>query len=224
MENFTLETLTDLPLFQGIGKSELSRFSTSVPHHLVRYKEGETLAGQDMPCHQLILAFQGTIHLQTFSDNKRFTFHERMQAPVALQPEALYGIAPRYTHTFKAQTEVHALVIPKDGITQLFSHFEVFRLNIINLLSTHIYRREKWLWHNPADSTERRIINFIHSHCIHPAGEKMLEISMNNLGMYLNEPRMNISYALNKMQKDNLILLKRRKIIIPALEKLIQAL
>ena len=36
MENLTLETLSDLPLFQGIGKIELARFSASVPHRLKR--------------------------------------------------------------------------------------------------------------------------------------------------------------------------------------------
>ena len=57
MENFTLDTLTALPLFQGIGKSELAQFSTSVPHRIVQYAEGENLAEQDHPCRQLILAF-----------------------------------------------------------------------------------------------------------------------------------------------------------------------
>ena len=99
MENFTLDTLTALPLFQGIGKSELTQFSTSVPHRIVQYAEGENLAEQDHPCRQLILAFRGTIGMRTRSDNNRFAFYERLQSPVALQPEALYGITPRYTHT-----------------------------------------------------------------------------------------------------------------------------
>ena len=90
MENFTLDTLTALPLFQGIGKSELTQFSTSVPHRIVQYAEGENLAEQDHPCRQLILAFRGTIGMRTRSDNNRFAFYERLQSPVALQPEALY--------------------------------------------------------------------------------------------------------------------------------------
>lgn len=148
MENFTLDTLTALPLFQGIGKSELTQFSTSVPHRIVQYAEGENLAEQDHPCRQLILAFRGTIGMRTRSDNNRFAFYERLQSPVALQPEALYGITPRYTHTYTAQTDIRALIIPKDGVTLLFSRFEVFRLNMINLLSTYIYRQGRWLWHN----------------------------------------------------------------------------
>ena len=222
MENFTLDTLTDLPLFQGIGKSELARFATSIPHKIKRYAAGERIAEQDHPCQQLVLAFRGVLQMCTRSDNNRFAFHERLQAPIALQPEALYGISPRYTHTFTAQTEVQAIVIPKEGVTQLFSSLEVFRLNLINLLSTFIYRQSRWLWHNLLGDTEKRIVNFIHAHSIHPAGEKILDISMEDFGLQINEPRMNISQALNRLQKKNLILLKRKRIIIPALEKLIQ--
>lgn len=221
-ENFTLDTLTDLPLFQGLGKSELAHFSTSIPHQTRRYAEGERLAEQDRPCQQLILAYHGTMQMCTLSDNNRFAFHERLQAPIALQPEALYGISPRYTHTYTAQTEVQALIIPKEGITQLFRTLEVFRLNFINLLSTVVYRQSRWLWHNLSGDTERRIINFIHAHSIYPAGEKILNISMEDLGQQLNEPRMNISQALNRLQQKNLILLKRKRIIIPALERLLQ--
>ena len=223
MENFTLDTLNALPLFQGIGKSELAQFSTSVPHRIVQYAEGENLAKQDHPCRQLILAFRGTIEMRTRSDNNRFAFYERLQSPVALQPEALYGITPHYTHTYTAQTDIRALIIPKDGVTLLFSRFEVFRLNMINLLSSYIYRQGRWLWHNLSGNTEKRIVNFIHSRSVYPAGEKILEISMEDLGLQINEPRMNVSRALNRLQKENLVLLKRRKIIIPALEKLIQA-
>ena len=208
MENFTLDTLTALPLFQGIGKSELAQFSTSVPHRIVQYAEGENLAEQDHPCRQLILAFRGTIEMRTRSDNNRFAFYERLQSPVALQPEALYGITPHYTHTYTAQTDIRALIIPKDGVTLLFSRFEVFRLNMINLLSSYIYRQGRWLWHNLSGNTEKRIVNFIHSRSVYPAGEKILEISMEDLGLQINEPRMNVSRALNRLQKENLVLLK----------------
>ena len=65
MENFTLDTLTALPLFQGIGKSELTQFSTSVPHRIVQYAEGENLAEQDHPCRQLILGRTTTVSHST---------------------------------------------------------------------------------------------------------------------------------------------------------------
>ena len=72
-------------------------------------------------------------------------------------------------------------------------------------------------------NTEKRIVDFIHTHSVYPAGEKVLEISMDYLGRQINEPRMNVSAALNSLQQKGLILLKRKKIIVPALEKLIQS-
>lgn len=223
MENFTSDMLADLPLFQGIGRGELEEFYTSVPHSLAQYGKEQRLAVQDETCRQLIIAFRGTILMKTLSDDKRFAFQERLQSPLAIQPEALYGIYPRYSHTFTTQTEVRALLIPKEGITQLFQRFEVFRLNMINLLSTQIYRSGKWLWHNLSGNTEKRIINFFHTHSTYPAGEKILNISMDELGKHINEPRMNVSRALNQLQSRNLVLLQRKKIIVPALEKLLQA-
>ena len=222
MESPALDLLAGLPLFQGIGRKELELFP-SIPHSFMEYDAGELLAAQDHPCRQLVLAIKGTIQMQTLSDNNRFAFCERLQSPVALQPEALYGISPHYTHTFTAQTSVSALIIPKNGVTQLFARFEVFRLNMANLLSTCIYRQGRWLWHNMDGDTEKRIVDFIHTHSTYPAGEKILDISMEDLGRQINAPRMNASAALNRLQQKNLILLKRRKIIVPALEKLIQS-
>lgn len=223
MESFTLETLSALPLFQGLRRDELEQCYASVPYSLVPYQVGQNIAIQDESCRQLIVIFRGTILMHTFSDDKHYAFQERIQSPVVIQPEALYGINPHYSHTFKAQTEARALVIPKEGVTQLFARFEVFRLNMINLLSTQIYRGRKWLWHNLAGDTEKRIISFFRTHSYYPAGEKILEISMEELGKQINEPRMNVSRALNKLQNQNLILLQRKRIIVPALEKLLRS-
>lgn len=211
MENFTLDSLIELPLFQGIGKNELNQFSTDIPFFLKHYEKGETISQQDSPCQQLILVFKGTLLAQTSSDNNRYIFKERLQAPLAIQPEALYGIYPHYTQMCIAQTEAHALVIPKEGVTKLFRHFEVFRLNMVNLLSTQIYRSRKGLWQNQSGSTEKRIIRFLLVHSSYPAGEKELQISMEHLGQQINEPRMNVSRALNRLQQRNLILLRRKK-------------
>lgn len=224
MEKFSTDTLKDLPLFQGMGRKDLEQFSLQIPHTLIEYKKGETIVAQDKLCQQLVLIIRGTVSLQSSSDNKRFTLCELLQAPLALQPESLYGISTRYTHTYIARTAVRALIIPKIGISQIYHSSEVFRLNLINLLSTKIYKQQQWFWHDLSGNTERRIINFIHSRCAYPAGEKELHITMGELGSQINAPRMKVSKALNNLQKKSLVLLHRKKIIIPTFERLIQSI
>lgn len=223
MGNFSLANLIELPLFQGIGSGELTNFSSSVPYIIVKYSDGEIVVKDEMPCDRLIVVYHGVVQAKTTSANHKFTTVEKLQAPVALQPEALYGINTRFTCTFISESEVQALEIPKAGVAKLFSHFEVFRLNLINLLSTMVYRQRHWLWRSRAGSTERRLIEFFLSHCIKPSGEKMIGITMEELGEQINETRYNVSCALRKLESESLLVLKRGKILIPHAEKLIQS-
>lgn len=222
MEHITFDILSELPLFYGIGHKEMEDFIRDVPYRIRNFNPGDTLAMQDQSCSSLFIPFKGVLSVQTYSDNKRYSFQEFLQAPVALQPESLYGIAPRYTHTYTAQTEVRALILPKDSVTTLFREIEIFRLNTVNLLATKIYRLQKKATHDLSGNTSQRIVRFIINHASYPAGEKTLFISMSHLAIQLNDTRLNISLALREMERKGLVLLQRRKIIVPALEKLIK--
>lgn len=222
MEHIAFDILSELPLFYGIGHKELDTFIRDVPYFIRNFSSGETLASQDEACTKLFIPYKGILSVQTYSDNKRYSFQEFLQTPAAIQPEALYGIAPRYTHTYMAQTNVRTLVLPKDSVTTLFREIEIFRLNTINLLSTKIYRLRKKANQDLSGNTSQRIVRFILNHATYPAGEKTLLISMDYLAILLNDTRLNVSLALRDMERKGLILLQRRKIIIPALEKLIK--
>ena len=222
MEDFATNLLNTLPLFQGIGRSDLAQFSAYIPHKIMRYYKGEIIAADETMCDRLIVAFSGEVEIESTSTNSKFAMREKLQTPVALQPEALYGIRPRFTYTFKAETEVKTLEIPKEGVTKMFSHFEVFRLNLANMLSTMIYRQRHWLWRDLSGTIDKRIVNFIHSHCLYPAGEKLLLITMEDFGGQINETRFNVACALKRLEREGLVRLKRKKIFIPCVEKLIQ--
>lgn len=222
MDHIAFDILSELPLFYGMGHKEMEYFVRDVPYLIRNFSPGETLATQDESCSTLFIPFKGVLLVQTYSDNKRYSFQEFLQSPVALQPESLYGIAPRYTRSYIAHTEIRALVLPKDSVTTLFREIEIFRLNTINLLSTKIYRLQKKAIHDLSGNTSQRIIRFIFNHAAYPAGEKTLLISMDHLAILLNDTRLNVSLALRDMENKGLILLQRRKIIVPALEKLIK--
>lgn len=215
------DTLLELPLFQGLGKSDLTQIMETVQLDVVNYEPGKYIVKQESPCNRLVFLLKGTLTQHTLSDDHSYAFQERVPAPSVLQPEVLYGVHPRYTHSYITQSETQIITVPKAAINQVFMNYEVFRLNFINLLSTLVFRGQRLLWANTANSIEQRIIHFIRRHAQYPAGEKILNITMESLANQLNETRINISKALNRMEQRNLVLLRRKEIIVPALEKLL---
>lgn len=224
MTSHIIDILPHLPLFQGIGYRDMENLEKRFSLEIHTYKEGEVIARQDTPCSQLVMPFNGTILMQTWSTDKKYTFTERLQAPIPIQPEALYGISPCFTHTFQAKTEVSALYFSKENVTRLFQEIEVFRLNVINMFSSRIYRSEKWLWRDYSGDTAHRLIYFLQSRCLYPAGEKTVDISMACLADQINDTRNNVSRALGEWHDRQLILQKRRRIIIPFFDKLIKSI
>lgn len=222
MENFALEHLIGLPLFQGVGRSELAQFSSYIPHKIVKYADGEVIAADETSCNRLAVVFHGVVEVKGTAANSRFAVREKLCAPVAIQPEALYGISPRFTYTYTAAGEVRTLEIPKAGVTMLFSRFEVFRLNLVNLLATIVCRQRRWLWRDQTGTLEKRIADFILAHCIYPAGEKRIEITKENLGNQVNDTRFNVTCALKRMKEAGVLELRRGRILIPKAERLIQ--
>lgn len=221
MEHLSFETFNALPLFQGIGRSQLEKFKETVPHGIKTFEPDAVLAAQDSPCEILFIPFRGTLKVVCASDNKRFSLQEDLQAPTAIEPEGLYGIAPRFKRTYIAADPVEAIVLPKDSVTTLFRESEIFRLNMLNILSTRIYRQQKGLWNAASGDIRSRIVHFILVHALYPAGEKILNVSMACLAEQLNDTRANISKALHQLEAEGFVTLRNKKIRVSALEQLI---
>ena len=66
----------------------------------------------------------------------------------------------------------------------------------------------------------KKIINFFNLQALKPEGEKSVRIKMEDLAAIIDETRINVSRELNEMQANGWIVLKRKSISIPALEKL----
>ena len=67
---------------------------------------------------------------------------------------------------------------------------------------------------------EAKIAHFLTNRCLKPQGEKVLHITMEDLGSLIDETRMNVSRLLNELQQNELLQLRRKEIYIPSLEKL----
>ena len=198
--NFT-DKLLATPLFQGLSKSDLNEIVGNTKFSFSKYEAGKTIVRAESYCNELMFL---------------------LNAPLQVQPQRMFGLNQNYTSTYKAYTRCNFMRLSKAEVMKLYTNYEVFRINLINLFATAIQRYEHKVWALPGKTLRDRIISFMVVHSIHPAGEKKIKIKMTTLAHELNESRLNISIELNKLQDDGLISLSRGMIIVPALELLRQ--
>ena len=217
------DKLLQFSLFQGMSRDDLELVAGHTRFGFVKVQQGKTVVKEGAACTHLYFLINGTIRVESRSDDHSYTVIEQMQAPYILQPEAIFGYQQRYTQTILAQTDTNFITIGKDEVVRLSEDFLVFRLNLLNIFATQTQKLAHQYWRHYPQSLRERLIRFFVQHSVYPAGPKMFHILMNQLAGELNDSRLNVSRVLNEMQADGLIILHRGRIEIPLLERILMS-
>ena len=216
------DKLLSLPLFQGLGQDDLTRILESTHLTFETVAPETTLVKQDDLCDGMIFVMDGSVESVTQSADHSWSVVEQLPTPVAIGLESLYGSSRVYQHTCKAATTVHTLTVDKRTIAALTGYFEVFRINVLNTLSTLVARQRQLQWMPAPASLQGRIVRFLRLHVLRPAGPKTFLLTLRTLGAYLGEDYRYVSRALHHLQEQHLLQLGRSKIEVPSFENLLK--
>lgn len=217
------DKLLQFSLFQGMSRDDLELVAGHTRFGFVKVPQGKTVVKEGMACTHLFFLINGTVRVESCSDDHSYAVVEQMQAPYILQPEAIFGYQQRYTQTIVAQMDTNFITIEKEEVVRLSEDFLVFRLNLLNIFATQTQKLSRQPWRRYPQTLRERLVRFFVQHCVYPAGPKTFHILMNQLAGELNDSRLNVSKVLNQMQAENLISLHRGRIEIPLLERLLMA-
>ena len=215
------EKLLLFPLFQGMSRDDLELVAGHTRFGFSKMNSGSIVVAEGDDCRQLYFLINGSLRVETASDDRGYMVVEQLEAPVILQPEVIFGYTQRYTHTYISQTDTNFIIVGKDEVLRLSEDFLVFRLNLLNMFATQTQKTARLLWQHVPDSLENRIVRFFAQHCLYPAGPKVFHILMNRLASELNDSRLNVSRALNALQHEGKIVLRRGRVEIPLMERLL---
>lgn len=222
MTDFKLyERLLELPLFQGMSRGDLDEAVSLIKFRQLTYQKNKTVVADGDVCDHLFFLLRGTVSLTAASDDKAYSVTEKLSAPDIIQPERVFGLTQRHTVTITTVCECRLISIAKADIMTLSYKYEIFRLNFFNIICTRLQRFTRLSWQTKPQTIRRKIVKFISSRCIRPAGEKILVIKMERLADEISESRLNVSRELNALAAENLITLNRGRICVKALEKLL---
>lgn len=222
METTMYDKLLQLPLFQGLCKTDFTNILEKVKLHFHRYGKGIHLAKQGETCVQLIFILNGQVITEAESEDHLYIINEVLDSPNVIEPYSLFGMHTRYTASYKAASDIDALLIDKKYILTQLANYEIFNLNYLNMVSNRAQTAYGKLWNNHSRNIQEKIVNFILSRCSTPTGAKTLSIKMEDLAFLIDEARINVSKTLNEWQEAGLIKLNRKRITIPDLSLLAQ--
>ncbi|MCD8297684.1 MAG: Crp/Fnr family transcriptional regulator [Prevotella sp.] len=215
------ERLLELPLFQGMGKNDLEQIISKSKFRYLTLQKGKTIVNEGDMCDKFFFLMEGEISSTKCADDNGYCVVEKLSAPDILQPERIFGLVQRYTRTFKTVTECNFICLGKREMLSLSDNYQIFRLNLLNIISTRSQRLTTRPWHTQPKSIRQKIMRFIEERSLRPAGEKTICIKMERLGHEIGESRLNVSHELNAMHDEGVIQLRRSEIHVPALERLI---
>ena len=215
------DRLLQFPLFQGMSRDDLEIVAGHTRFGFQKVTAGRQIIHAGDPCTHLYFLINGTLKIETFSDDNRYSVIEQMSSPYILQQESIFGYYQRYTHNFYALTDANFLTLDKEEVVRLSEDFLVFRLNLMNHLATQSQKLIQMQWRRSPLSLRERIVRFFFQHTLYPAGPKTFHILMERLAEEVNDSRLNVSRALNRMQEAGVLELHRGRIEIPQLERLL---
>ena len=215
------DQLLQFPLFQGMSRDDLVQVAGHTRFDFQKYAAQKTIVGEGDACTHFYFLLSGTLGVETCSDNHSYRVVEQLSAPYMLQAETVFGYYQRYTHTYRALTPVNVMRLDRQEVMRLSEQFLVFRINLLNLFATQSQKCLRQVWRHSPRTLDERIVRFFVQHCIHPAGPKVFYILMTRLADELNDSRLDVSRALNRLQAKGMLSLHRGRIEIPQMEYLL---
>lgn len=222
MENRFFHRLVSIQLFQGLSTDDFMNIAERVHFDFRTVAEGENLLEEGEPCEQLMCSISGVVCKEMRCDNGSYLFKEYSSTPTVMQPERLFGLRPRHSATFTAASEVQLLIVPKHEVRDILFKNIPFHINFLNMVCSAQHLWETRLFHPLPQTLHQQFLHFLLMRSSRPAGKKELIIDMVTLAAELTTTRLRVSQMLNTLKENGLIELRRRHIIIPSLEKLIQ--
>ena len=208
------DQLKQQPLFGGMGSDDLGDVVAHVRFGFETAARKAVIASPKMPCKRLLMLTEGVMTVETRMSNGVLMLTETIEAPVAIEPERLFGLQQHYLRTYQALTKCSIITVDKNDMLKIFATSLVFKINVLNYLCAITQRKTQLMWDNAPANLQERIVRYLKALCLTPAGTKVFHVKMTDMAKIMGCTRLEVSIALNDLGKNGCILLKRGIIIL----------
>lgn len=212
--NSMYNSLLQIPLFQGISTTDLTEILEKVKIHFKKVSKGETFIREGEKCENIVFVINGSIESIFTGKNSKLIFKEKYLNTQIIEPYSLFGVQTQYTKSYCALTETDLVYIEKKYFLPQFRQYDIFNINILNLLCSRIQASNNKILLCNAYTPEEKILELFARLSDFRSGEKVMQIKMEDLAKLIGETRLTTSKALNAMRDKNILSLKRKEIVL----------
>ena len=204
-----------IPLLQGISSRELLDWEEKLRLDLDDFPASDLpLIRQGDACTGLLCLLDGTLERRHSAEDGTYQTRSYLTAPAIIEADRLFGLHPKYTSSYRATTEVTLLSLRKQWINNHMMKNDVFRINLLNLLSACAQKRADALMPQPQETAEQRLRAMLHALFGNDQSKAELTIQMKTLARYIGATRLATSKILHQWDKEGLIRLGRGHFVI----------
>ena len=144
-EDKLYDTLLNLPLFLGMSRADLLQIAGHTKFDFQKIEGGETLTEIGEPYHRLLFLLSGEVAVETMADDRGYRIVETIKAPEVFMIERLFGYDQHSPHHYVARNDCSLMSISKKEVLRLAKQYEIFHINLLNLISTQAQRSSRRL-------------------------------------------------------------------------------
>lgn len=218
MNSSIYNVLLTLPLFQGLTKNEFGEIIEKIRFDFSTVEDGVTFIKAGDVCDGFVFILNGTAISKRTSSDGRFVISETVCAPTMLEAYSMYGFQPSYVKDYTANGSVGLLRFDKQYLYSELYKYNICRMNLLNMLSGRIQNLEADMWRLQGGCLRERIVRLVSGLCDSSIGRKEVRVKMDDLSGILCETRLNVSRALNSLEDEHKIILRRGGFDIPSME------
>ena len=214
MDNSIYDILLGLPLFQGLSQTEFEQILSKVRLEFSTVQAGVTFVNAGEQCGNFVFILKGNVTSRRSTADGRLTLIEHIDAPLFIEPYSMFGMRPVYCKSYTAVTTTGILRIDKQYLYSELYKYNTCRMSLLNLLSGRIQALEADKWDLRGTTLRERMAKLFGTLSDNPAALCQVIVRMEDLAEILGETRLNVSKALNALQAEGRITLRRGAITV----------
>lgn len=211
-------TLLSLSLFQGLTREELMDILTKTRLEFVNLKDSYVLRQGDRH-EQVFFIISGNVVREYKDPEGRFTFCEPVCGDI-IEASSLFGRDTTLRASYRAEGNVTLMKFDKRYLFNVFNHFAIVQLNILNSLCASTQASEEKTFISSGKNIGTSLYQFVTGLSLYHEGAKTLEITRVDLADLLGCNRRAMSDLMTQWDERGIIVIGYRQFIIPSLETL----